>query len=341
MRAVASDRAYCRAMLPKVSRTFAVNIRLLGGSMGEAVRVAYLLCRAADALEDSWPGDPEEIGRRFELLQGAVAGDHEPARELSAGAAALGQDRDDLVLVANLPRVLAVFGSLSLEDRAAILETIRTMARGMRRYAMRAAERSRSAETVIPYLDTEGELRDYCWGVAGCVGVMLTRLFAGRWPGPSAAVEARRLELAPVVGEALQLTNILLDWPIDIRRGRCHVPAEWLGELGLSAHDLVDAESPGVFEIRRRLEALAVAALTRVPDYLDTIPARHVRYRLFCLWPALWALGSLRHARRDPEFPWGPRRPRLPRGELWRSALGSLLAAGDPRRLRRICTVGR
>ena len=61
-----------------------------------------------------------------------------------------------------------------------------------------------------------------------------------------------------------------------------------------------------------------------MPAYLELIPLRHVRYRLFCLWPALWALASLTHARRDPEFPWGARRPRLPRGELWRRAVASI-----------------
>ena len=58
---------------------------------------------------------------------------------------------------------------------------------------------------------------------------------------------------------------------------------------------------------------------------------------LFVLATTLWALGSLRHARRDPEFPWGPRRPKLPRSEVWRSALGSLLAARDGAAIRRLC----
>jgi farnesyl-diphosphate farnesyltransferase len=139
-----------------------------------------------------------------------------------------------------------------------------------------------------------------------------------------------------VVGQALQLTNILLDWPVDVRRGRCYVPAEWLAAHGLGAADLVDASRPGVSALARRLEDLARAALARVPDYLDTIPARHVRYRLFCLWPALWALGSLRQARRDPEFPWGARRPKLPRAELWGAAWSSLFAVRDGRALRRL-----
>ena len=53
-----------------------------------------------------------------------------------------------------------------------------------------------------------------------------------------------------------------------------------------------------------------------------------MRYRLFCLWPAVWAVRSLRHARRDREFPWGPRRPRLPRQEIYGTTIRSLLTAG-------------
>jgi farnesyl-diphosphate farnesyltransferase len=316
----ASDRAYCRAALPRVSRTFAVNIRLLRGPLGEAVRVGYLLCRAADTLEDSWAGEPDEIRARFATFLAVVAGDGAAAESLARAAAAIAGARGDIGLVARLPAVWRVFRSLPEEDRSAIQDGVATLATGMSRYAARAAERPRG----VPYLDTEGELHDYCWVVAGCVGVMLTRLFGARSARVTPAQEARRFALAPVVGEALQLTNILLDWPVDLRRGRCYLPAAWLEEHGLSPAALIGTGRPGVREVAARLEALARAALNRVPDYLDLVPARHVRYRLFCLWPALWAQASLVHARRDPEFPWGARRPRLPRAELWRLALGSL-----------------
>ena len=46
------DRAWCRAALPRVSRTFALNIRVLSDPFRERVEAGYLLCRAADALED-------------------------------------------------------------------------------------------------------------------------------------------------------------------------------------------------------------------------------------------------------------------------------------------------
>jgi hypothetical protein len=62
-----------------------------------------------------------------------------------------------------------------------------------------------------------------------------------------------------------------------------------------------------------------------VPEYVSAIPVRRVRYRLFCVWPALWALGSLRTAERDPEFPWGARRPRLSRAAVFGTALASAL----------------
>ena len=327
------DQRFCRAMLPRVSRTFAINIRLLGGSLGEAVRTGYLLCRAADTLEDGWLGSPAEVGARFDGFEVALGGDAAAARELARRAAAERSERADFALLASLPRVLAVFESLPGPDREIVRAGVGTLAAGMRRYATRAAGRPAGAA----YLDTEAELHDYCWVVAGCVGVMLTRLFERRLPAAHAADGKRRLEAAPAVGEALQLTNILLDWPADLRRGRCHLPAAWLAEWDLTPADLVAGDSPGVRVLASRLESLARAALARVPDYLDLIPARCVRYRLFCLWPALWAAASLRYARQDAEFPWGARRPRLPRSELWRSALASVLGAHSPGGVRKLC----
>ena len=332
LRGDAADRRYCRAALPRVSRTFALNTRLLAGTLGEAVRVGYLLCRAADALEDSWPGGPAALRGRFERFVLALGSDPRALESLAEEARALGSDRRDLELVAEFPRLLRVRDALPEAHRQALTDGVVTLAEGMGRYAVRAA--GRSADSA--YLDSEAELDDYCWVVAGCVGVMLTRLFAAEYGRPDPETEERRLATAPVVGQALQLTNILLDWPKDVRRGRCYVPASWLAEAGVTPRDLVDRALPGTVAVARRLEAKARRALGRVPDYLDLLPVRRVRYRLFCLWPALWALGSLRHARRDPEFPWGPRRPRLPRLELWRSAVTSALAVHHGPTLRRL-----
>jgi phytoene/squalene synthetase len=318
-----AERRYCRAVLPRVSRTFALNIRLLRGTLGESVRLGYLLCRAADALEDSWPGSPAEIEDRFARFAATLEGDEQATTALERDATRQGGPGSDIELIRHLSRVIRPYRALPSDHREAVRCGVRTLAAGMARYAARAAGRLAGR----PYLDTEGELDDYCWVVAGCVGVMLTRLFTAEYGPAEPALERRRLELAPLVGRALQLTNILLDWPVDVRAGRCYVPAAWLEEHALAPSDLVGAERPEVRDLSARLMTRAHEALARVPDYLDLLPVRRVRYRLFCAWPALWALESLRCATRDPSFPWGPRRPRIGRGRLLATAVRSALAA--------------
>ncbi len=329
----ASDdaRAYCRAVLPQVSRTFAINIELLAPAMRDTVRVAYLLCRAADALEDSWPGAPEAIEARFATFRRALDGDAATARALAAEAAARPEGRDDLALVAHLPLVLEALASRDADEQAIVRETVHTMAAGMSRYAARIAARPAGA----CYVDDDAELKDYCFVVAGCVGVMLTRLVE-RHLGARDPRRDERRALAPVVGEALQLTNILLDLPGDLRRGRCYLPASWLAPHGLATANLVAAPSAEVAAMVAKLEALAHAALDRVADYLDTIPRRELRYRLFCLWPALWARASLRLVHAQSGFPCVERRVRLTRGALWGTATRSLLVVHSHRGVRRL-----
>ena len=320
-----ADRAYCRQVLPRVSRTFAANIGVLRGSMAGTVEVAYLLCRAADALEDSWPGAPGEVGARFDTFIEALGGNGAAALALAAAAGALGPGPADLELVAHLPSVLRVYAALEPNDRSTVAHAVTLMAHGMRRYAVRAAARGGGPTDPPPYLDTEAELHDYCFVVAGCVGVMLTRLHASRSPAKDPEIDVELLQLAPKVGEALQLTNILLDWPRDVRRGRCYVPAEWLAEYQLAPRELVDPSRVGARAAARRLEALARAALGEVPEYLERIPSRHWRYRMFCMWPALWALASLNEAHRDTAFPYGETRPRLARADVKRIATRAMI----------------
>ena len=47
------DWNYCVSTLPKVSRTFALNISVLKGDLHKSILVAYLFCRTIDTVEDA------------------------------------------------------------------------------------------------------------------------------------------------------------------------------------------------------------------------------------------------------------------------------------------------
>ena len=53
------DWEYCQKTLPKVSRTFALNISILKGDLHRSILIAYLFCRIVDTVEDAAQLDPK------------------------------------------------------------------------------------------------------------------------------------------------------------------------------------------------------------------------------------------------------------------------------------------
>ncbi|MGO9640844.1 MAG: squalene synthase HpnC [Candidatus Acidiferrales bacterium] len=96
--------------------------------------------------------------------------------------------------------------------------------------------------TVSSYA-TFDRLREYCYRVAGTVG--LTCLYVFGFDDPRAPDDAEKL------GIAFQLTNILRDVPRDYEMGRVYLPQEDLSRFGCRAQDLGGALTP---ELRALLE---------------------------------------------------------------------------------------
>jgi squalene synthase HpnC len=97
--------------------------------------------------------------------------------------------------------------------------------------------------TVRTY-STFDRLREYCYRVAGTVGLTCTHVF-----GYS---DARALDLAERLGLAFQLTNIIRDVHEDCRLGRVYLPEEDLQRYGVSAGDFGRNEATlGVRELLR------------------------------------------------------------------------------------------
>lgn len=91
---------------------------------------------------------------------------------------------------------------------------------------------------------TFDRLREYCYRVAGTVGLACTHVFGFRDP--------RALDLAEKLGLAFQLTNIIRDVHEDYKIGRVYLPEEDLARYGVAAEDFGRSEATlGVRELLR------------------------------------------------------------------------------------------
>jgi squalene synthase HpnC len=91
---------------------------------------------------------------------------------------------------------------------------------------------------------TFDRLREYCYRVAGTVGLTCTHVFGFR--------DARALDLAEKLGLAFQLTNIIRDVHEDYKLGRVYLPEEDLHRYGVSPQDFGRSEATlGIRELLR------------------------------------------------------------------------------------------
>jgi phytoene synthase len=96
-------------------------------------------------------------------------------------------------------------------------------------YFVEIAEGCRMDLTINRY-QTWDDLRKYCYRVAGVVGLIMSQIFG--LADPTAKTQA------VLMGEAMQLTNILRDVKEDFERGRIYLPLEDLDRFGYSTTDL-------------------------------------------------------------------------------------------------------
>ena len=236
---VESAEGFCRAALPEVSRTFALNIPLLPTPLDLAVTVAYLLCRIADTLEDestASAADRRPLMDEFARLC-TLPPDWPAAVERfsTTAVAALrpAAPPSEVRLVRGTPRVLETVAALPSWVRTHVARCVRDMTTGMAQVLERVERQGRPSG-----LADLNETLTYCYYVAGTVGEMLTGLFAGHSP----AVAAHLSELEPraaAFGRALQLTNILKDIREDRERGSCWLPQTLMARHGLTADNLL------------------------------------------------------------------------------------------------------
>jgi len=289
------DVAWQEAILPGVSRTFALTIPQLPSGLEQPVTTAYLLCRIADTIEDE-PSLSLEHKRAYSDEFAKVVGGKLSAAAFAARLRPLLSDgtlEAERELVEGTARVIRVLESFSEPVRQAIRRCIRIMCAGMERFQLNAS---------LDGLADLDALNRYCYHVAGVVGEMLTTLFCEY----SSAIDRHREELeglAVSFGQGLQMTNILKDVWDDRGRGACWLPRAVFRSHGFDLRYLAPGRQDEAFEKgMRELIGIAHGHLRNALRYTLYIPPNEVGIRRFALWAIGMALLTLRKIARHLDF---------------------------------------
>jgi phytoene synthase len=179
----------------------------------EAIYALYAFCRTVDDAVDQGAGSPAEQRR--------VLGEWRTELSRVYGA------RPGHPIAARLAEAVRAF-PIRREHLEAILDGVE-MDIDKRRYA--------SFE----------ELAEYCYRVAGAVGLACLEIFGYTDP--------RARDYAVNLGVALQLTNIMRDLRVDADRGRIYLPQDELRRFGYAEEDLLRSRYTRAFLELMRFQA--------------------------------------------------------------------------------------
>lgn len=297
--------AFIARHLQGVSRTYAILVPMLPGSLADAIGVAYLLMRIVDTLEDATQLPADERVRHLERLDAALDGE---SGALAALARPIGDTEEERELMRSAPEVFGKVQTLEPAYRDPLSACARAMSRGVCTLIRRSAERG------LPYpaVRDAAELREYCYYVAGTVGEMLCAMMAHFLRLPA----LRRLrDVAVELGIGLQLVNILKDALKDSRQGRRYLPLAADGHV-----------SPA--EVHRAVLYEARLSLQRGMEFVLALPAGARELRSFCGLPIAWGAMTLARAEQDPS------RAKIGRGAIRASIELFRKLAGDDQALR-------
>ncbi len=287
-------------LLRDVSRSFYLTLRVLPSAIRAQIGLAYLLARATDTIADTVVVPVEErlnaLGRLRDCILGALGRELDLVRFARAEAAPGAATAAEHALLGRIGETLAVLATFPPGDQQLIRAVLNTIISGqaldLRRFTS-VASVPNSPRKVIA-LQTDAELDDYTYRVAGCVGEFWTKICRAHL-FPTAPLDYASLLTNGVrFGKGLQLVNILRDLPRDLREGRCYLPQEWLATHGLTPESLLDpANLPRFRPFYANYMQMAETYLADGWAYTNALPRAEARLRLACAWPVLIGMKTL------------------------------------------------
>jgi farnesyl-diphosphate farnesyltransferase len=277
-------------LLRQVSRSFYLTMRVLPSAIRRQIGLAYLLARTTDTIADT---QLLPLDKRLEALRWL--------RERISGDTGAPFDLDELIghqgstaersLLERIEEALDLLSRLPSDDQQHVREVLSIITSGQELDLARFA--NASVDRVVS-LNTDQELDDYTYRVAGCVGEFWTKICRAHIFADAAWDDAFLLDAAVRFGKGLQLVNILRDLPRDLRQGRCYLPEDRLWAIGLTPFDLLEpSNEPRLRPLYDSYLAVAEDHLAAGWHYTLALPRPSARVRLACAWPILIGIQTL------------------------------------------------
>ncbi len=323
-------------LLPQVSRSFSLSVRILPKALQRPIGLAYLFCRAADTIADTRLVPPASRLERLQDYRAAFAEQNLAICQTLETELGPRQDNPaERLLLSSLGPCFSCLDALDPHDQAHIRTLVLTLTQGMQ---MDLTVFPSEEEGRVGVLETRADLDRYTYFVAGCVGEFWTKISLAHVASLQDWKAEDMLARAVRFGKGLQLTNILRDLAHDLRIGRCYLPRTDLLAVGVEPEHLRGVDRLATMQkVQPLLNELLATALSHYQagwNYTQAIPRREWQLRLACAWPLLIGAATVRRLREadllDPVV-----RVKIPRPRLYGLLLGTLVTVWSNRALTR------
>jgi farnesyl-diphosphate farnesyltransferase len=301
-RSQSSTRQLQTTVLRSVSRSFYLSIRFLPPQLRGPIALAYLLARTTDTVADTTRIPGAVRLETLKMLADAIQG--KASREVVitqvTSFVPSQENAAERTLLDSLPDCLDWLEQTERADRDDIRAVLEKITQGQMLDLHRFDPPTdgfavANTPAQVRALRTAGDLDEYTYLVAGCVGEFWTRLCFRHLRGFASLTQDEMLALGRRYGMGLQLINVLRDAGNDLRAGRCYFPEEELGAEGLKASQIL-SESKRFQPIYQRWMETAQEGLTCGMQYSRVI--RNRRVRAATALPALIGARTLTFLRR-------------------------------------------
>jgi len=276
-----NDVNTCWGILPKVSRSFALCIRVLPKPMNEQMMLSYLIYRVIDTIEDSSAQlrTKKKLFSEFLFLLSRKKADLPAAAECSRRLLSKLDYTYEKELLEALPTLTSAYYSQPANVRKCIFQRGRTMANGMYKFQKKRIE-------------TFADQDSYSYYVAGVIGHLFNDLLClNKIIG--ARLKRQLSRYARQFGLALQKVNILRDIADDIASNRYYWPRKLLQKYGTDYRGLCLQENRDkAMKVLREQIADARKYINAAMKYILMLPKKALRVRMFCLIPLFMAIES-------------------------------------------------